>query len=86
MRITHTFDGKVFCFCGHDGKEKKMVCRGYEKDRKAIKYVCPAKSIRGQKKMTFRVTLAYILMIAFALAMYKAKEEDKIRSFLSATG
>jgi len=151
MRITHTFDGKVFCSCGHDGKEKKMVCRGYEKDRKAIKYGCPAKyygitcgysrtcsipkefriplatdrriftavprdslkwkkmyamrsalervnsrldtmfgferhTIRGQKKMTFRLTLAYILMIAFALAMYKAKEKDKIRAFLSATG
>ena len=43
-------------------------------------------TIRGQKKMTFRLTLAYILMIAFALAMYKAKEKDKIRSFLSATG
>ena len=151
MRITHTFDGKVFCSCGHDGKEKKMVCRGYEKDRKAIKYGCPAKyygitcgyskscsipkefriplatdrrifiavprdslkwkkmyamrsalervnsrpdtifgferhTIRGQKKMTFRLTLAYILMIAFALAMYKANRKDKIRSFLSATG
>lgn len=132
MRITHTFDGKVFCSCGHDGKEKQMVCRGYEKDRRAIKYGCPARyygiscpckdeckipkeiriplktneriftpvprdsrkweklydmrsaiervnsrldnlfgfemhTIRGIKKMTFRVTLAYLLMLVFEI-------------------
>ena len=43
IRITHTFDGKVFCSEQTTGKEKRMVCRGYEKDRKAIKYGCPAK-------------------------------------------
>ena len=149
MRITHTFDGKVFCSCGNDGKEKQMVCRGYEKDRDAIKYGCPAKyygitcecrescripkdlripldtdrriftpvprdslkweklydmrsslervnsrldnmfgfekyTIRGLKKMTFRITFAYILMLAFAVAMAEAKKPDKIRSFLTA--
>lgn len=149
MRVTHTFDGKVFCSCGPDGEEKRMVCRGYEKDRDAIKYGCPAKyygvtcpcrdtcaipkelripldtdrriftpvprdslkwdkkydmrsalervnsrldnmfgfenhTIRGIKKMTFRVTLAYVLMLAFAVAMVRAGKGDKIRSFLSA--
>ena len=149
MRITHTFDGKVFCSCGSEGKEKQMVCRGYEMDRKAIKYGCPAKyygitceckekckipkefripldtdkriftpvprdslkwkklynmrsslervnsrldnlfgfekhTIRGLEKMTFRVTLAYTLMLAFAVAMVKAEKPDKIRSFLTA--
>jgi len=149
MRITHTFDGKVFCSCGNDGNERQMVCRGYEKDRHAIKYGCPAKyygiscsckasckipkdfripldadrriftpvprdslkwkklydmrsalervnsrldnmfgfekhTIRGLKKMTFRISLAYILMLAFAVAMTEAKKPDKIRSFLTA--
>ena len=41
-------------------------------------------TIRGMKKMTFRVMLAYTLMLAFAVAMYEAKRTDKIRSFLSA--
>ena len=126
-----------------------MVCRGYEKDRKSIKYGCPAKyygvtcackdtctipkdfripletdsriftsvprdslkwkklynkrssiervnsrldnmfcfekhTIRGIKKMTFRVTLAFVLMLAFAIAMTEANKEDKIRAFLTA--
>lgn len=149
IRITHTYNGKVFCSCGTDGEEKQMVCRGFEKDRNAIKYGCPAKyygiscscresckipkefripldtdrriftpvprdsykwkklydmrsslerinsridnmfgfekhTIRGLKKMTFRVLLAYILMLAFAVGMQQSKKEDKIRSFLSA--
>ena len=148
MRITHTFDGKVFCSEQTSGKEKRMVCRGFEKNRNAIKYGYPAKyygltwdckdtckipkefripletdrrtftpvprdslkwqklyntrsaiervnsrldnmfdfekhTIRRIKKMTFRVTLAYILMLAFAIAMTKANKEDKIRSFLT---
>ena len=149
MRITHTFNGKVFCSCGYDGTEKKMICRGYEKDRKAIKYGCPAKyygitcpdmetctipkdfriplktnpriftsvprdsykwkklynmrsalerinsrtdnmfgfekhTIRGLKKMTFRVMLSYILMLAFAVAMTEANRQNEMRAFLSA--
>ena len=43
MRITHTFDGKVFCSEQTSGKEKRMVCRGFEKNRNAIKYGYPAK-------------------------------------------
>jgi hypothetical protein len=41
-------------------------------------------TIRGIKKMSFRVTLAYVLMLAFAVAMVRAGKGDKIRSFLSA--
>ncbi|MBQ9631082.1 MAG: hypothetical protein IJR49_05810 [Treponema sp.] len=41
-------------------------------------------TIRRIKKMTFRVTIAYILMLAFAIAMTEASKEDKIRSFLTA--
>ena len=41
-------------------------------------------TIRGIKKMTFRVTLAFVLMLAFAIAMTEANKEDKIRAFLTA--
>ena len=38
-------------------------------------------TIRGITKMMFRVTLAYVLMLAFAVAMVRAGKRDKIRSF-----
>ena len=41
-------------------------------------------TIRGLKKMTFRVTLAYFLMLVFAVAMAETGRPDKIRSFLTA--
>ena len=31
MRITHTFDGEIFCSEQTSGKEKRMICRGFEK-------------------------------------------------------
>ena len=43
MRVPHTFDEKIFCSCRPNGEEKWMVCRGYEKERDAIKYGCAAK-------------------------------------------
>ena len=43
MRITHTFDGEFFCSKQTSDKEKRMVCRAFEKNRNAKKYDSPAK-------------------------------------------
>ena len=41
-------------------------------------------TIRGQKKMTLRVTMAFILMLGFAVHKIQESREAEMRSFLSA--
>lgn len=41
-------------------------------------------TIRGQKKMTMRVSIAFILMLAFAVGKIQENREAEIRRFLSA--
>jgi hypothetical protein len=40
--VTHDFKGTVFCHCPQTGEIRKMVFGGFEKDRDALKYRCPA--------------------------------------------
>ena len=40
--VTHDYKGTVFCHCPQTGEIRKMVFGGFEKDREALKYRCPA--------------------------------------------
>jgi hypothetical protein len=40
-------------------------------------------TIRGQKKMSFRITIAFILMLAFAVGKIQENKESEMRSFIS---
>lgn len=40
--VVYNNKGEVFCVCPHFGDQKKMACRGFEKDRNCLKYCCPA--------------------------------------------
>lgn len=41
--VATNFKGQVFCYCPETGKEREMACGGFEKDRKTLKKLCPAK-------------------------------------------
>jgi len=40
--MTHDYKGNVFCHCPQTGEITKMVFGGFEEDRQALKYLCPA--------------------------------------------
>jgi len=40
--VVYSNKGEVFCVSPHFGDQKKMACRGFEQDRKCLKYRCPA--------------------------------------------
>jgi len=41
--ITYNYKGEVFCYCPQKGNEHLMAFGGFEKERKSLKYLCPAK-------------------------------------------
>lgn len=41
-QIVYDFKGTVYCHCPDSGVRREMVYMGYEKDRRALKYRCPA--------------------------------------------
>jgi hypothetical protein len=41
--VTYSCKGNVYCHCPVTGTEREMACGGFEKDRKALKKLCPAK-------------------------------------------
>jgi hypothetical protein len=40
--VVYSNKGSVFCISSSTGEQKSLVWRGYEKDRKCLKYCCPA--------------------------------------------
>ena len=40
--IVHTEKGSVHCICPHTGEQRDLAFQGFEADRKALKYRCPA--------------------------------------------
>ena len=147
--IVYNYKGDVSCYCPKTNKKREMAYGGFEKDRKALKYKCPAKAygyeckgkencpvnsgiriplsldrriftpvarssykwktlykkrtavervnsrldvsfgfehhtIRGQKKMSMRVTLAFIIMLSLSVGWIKEGKPDLIRSFVRA--
>jgi hypothetical protein len=40
--ITHDYKGTICCHCPKTGEMRKMVYGGFEKERGALKYLCPA--------------------------------------------
>ena len=55
--IAYNYKGTVFCHCMETGKEREMAYGGFEKDRKTLKYRCPAEhyGINCQSKDTCAV-------------------------------
>lgn len=41
--ITYDYAGNVYCYCPKTGTKHSMAFSGYEKSRKTLKYICPAK-------------------------------------------
>lgn len=147
--VVYDNKGNVFCISPDYGDRKTMAGRGFEKDRDALKYSCPAihygvecrdkehctiskqvriplcedrriftpvarssykwdklyngrtavervnsridkmfgfenHTIRGLKKMNFRVTFAFIMMLSFAVGKVAENRESELRRFLSA--
>lgn len=41
--VAYNHKGNVYCFCPETGERREMACGGFEKDRNAIKKLCPAK-------------------------------------------
>src|SRR5699024_5640841 len=41
--VVHNYKGNVFCYCPVTGKKREMANGGFEKDRKTLKKLCPAK-------------------------------------------
>ncbi len=40
--VTYDYQGTVFCHCPKTGEIRKMAYGGFEKERKTLKYLCPA--------------------------------------------
>jgi len=45
--VTYDYRGRVYCFCPETGIRREMAYAGYEKDREALKYRCPAWQYQG---------------------------------------
>lgn len=147
--VVYDYQGNVYCYCPGTGQRRAMAYGGFEKDRQALKYRCPARHygldckgcdrcpvtggvriklsvdrrvftplarssyrwkrlykkrtaiervnsrldgsfcfeqhfIRGQQKMTLRVGLALVVMLAMALGRVKEKQKDRLRSLVQA--
>lgn len=41
--VVYNYKGNVYCCCLETGKEREMAVGGFEKDRKTLKKLCPAK-------------------------------------------
>lgn len=41
--VVYNYKGNVYCYCLETGKKREMACGGFEKDRKTLKKLCPAK-------------------------------------------
>lgn len=41
--IVYNYKGNVYCYCPKTGTKREMPCGGFEKDRKTLKKLCPAK-------------------------------------------
>jgi hypothetical protein len=147
--VVYDYKGCVFCYCPVERNKREMTHGGFEKDRKSLKYKCPAKAygfeckgkdkclvksslriplsldrrvftpvarssykwktlykkrtsvervnsrldvsfgfekhtIRGQKKMTLRVTMAFIIMLCFAVGRIKEGRPDLMGSLVRA--
>jgi len=147
--VVYNYKGVISCYCPKTNKKKEMAYGGFEKDRKTLKYKCPAKAygyecrgrekcpaksgiriplsldrriftpvarssykwktlynkrtavervnsrldvsfgfehhtIRGQKKMSVRATLAFIIMLSLAVGWTKEGRPDLIRSLVRA--
>jgi len=145
--VVYNYKGVISCYCPKTNKKKEMAYGGFEKNRKALKYKCPAKAygypcrgketcpvksgvriplsvdrriftpvarssykwetlykkrtavervnsrldvsfgfenhtIRGQKKMSMRVSLAFIIMLSLAVGWTKEGRPDLIRSLV----
>lgn len=40
--VTYNYKGTIFCHCPKTGEIREMAYNGFEKDRKVLKYTCPA--------------------------------------------
>ena len=45
LNVIYTFDGEVSCVCPRTGTELGMSYGGFERDRNALKYRCPARTL-----------------------------------------
>jgi hypothetical protein len=147
--VVYDYQGNVYCYCPRTGERRAMAYGGFEQDRQALKYRCPAVHygvdckgddccfatggvriklsqdrrvftplarssyrwkqlykkrtavervnsrldvsfcfeqhfIRGQQKMTLRMGLALVVMLAMALGRVKEKQKDRLRSLVQA--
>ena len=42
--LVYDYQGQVYCYCPQSGKRRPMAYGGFEKDRGALKYRCPARN------------------------------------------
>jgi len=147
--VVYNYKGTVSCYCPATNTKREMAYGGFEKNRQALKYKCPAKAygieckgkdtcpvksglriplstdrrvftpvarssykwktlynkrtavervnsrldvsfgfehhtIRGHKKMSVRVTIAFIIMLSLAVGWTKEGRSDLIRSLVKA--
>ena len=41
--VVYNYKGNVYCYCLDTGEKREMCCGGFEKSRKALKKLCPAR-------------------------------------------
>ena len=79
------------CFSREFGElvQREMTFGGFEKDRNALKYRCPAENygfenhyIRGIKKMNARCGLALCVMLSMALGRIREKQKNLMHSLV----
>jgi len=82
--IVHDYQGTVYCCCPHELKLREMAYAGFEQQRQALKYRCPAKhyglKCKGEKqcplKKAVRIPLAVDRRIFTPLARSSYKWKD----------
>ena len=50
MNVIYTYDGEVCCVCPRTGTERSMNYGGFERERNALKYRCPARAVESSAR------------------------------------
>jgi len=87
--VCYDFKGSIYCYCPVEGTRRTMAYGGFEKNREALKYRCPAqhygikckgqKSCQASKGIRIPLRLNYRTFTPLARSSYKWKREYKKR-------
>jgi len=87
--ILYNYRGDVFCFCGQSGEIRSMAYGGFEKERKTLKYRCPAehyginclnKNCLHRKALRVSIDMQRRLFTPLPRSTYKWKDLYKKRT------